>query len=80
MSLIGRDPPNPNSNPEQQSGSGTGQSRVWLADVAREVEAEIGGRVLTDEEVAQKKAEAGSSPRDPAVMVVRMEDNKKAGL
>lgn len=50
VSLIGRD---------LRNGDGDqGQDRLWLADVAREVEAEIGGRVVSDEEVAQKKQEA----------------------
>jgi len=54
-----------------------GQSRLWLADVAREVEAEIGGRVLSDEEVAQKKAEVLKASLRDQVMV-QMDDNQKS--
>jgi hypothetical protein len=44
VSLIGRDLNN-------------GTKKIWLADVAREVEKEVGGRVVSEEEVAaQKKA------------------------
>jgi len=53
VSLIGRDLGNPEVNDSNQ-----GRSRLWLADVAREVEVEIGGRVVNDEEIAQKKEEA----------------------
>lgn len=53
MSLIGRDLGNPDVGDKDQ-----GRNRLWLADVAREVEVEIGGKVVSDEEVAQKKEEA----------------------
>jgi len=53
VSLIGRDLGNVEVNDGEQ-----GRKRLWLADVAREVETEIGGRVVSDEEVAQKKEEA----------------------
>ena len=44
VSLIGRDLNN-------------GTKKIWLADVAREVEKEVRGRVVSEEEVAaQKKA------------------------
>lgn len=44
VSLIGRDLNN-------------GTKKIWLADVAQEVEKELGGRVVSEEEVAaQKKA------------------------
>ena len=47
VSLIGRDLKNSNN----------GTKKIWLADVAREVEKEVGGRVVSEEEVAaQKKA------------------------
>jgi hypothetical protein len=47
VSLIGRDLNNTND----------GTKKIWLADVAREVEKEVGGRVLSEEEVtAQKKS------------------------
>ena len=49
VSLIGRDLNNNNNN--------NGTKKIWLADVAREVEKEVGGRVVSEEEVAaQKKA------------------------
>ena len=48
VSLIGRDLNNCRNN---------GTKGIWLADVAREVERELGGRVVSEEEVAaQKKA------------------------
>jgi hypothetical protein len=53
VSLIGRDLGNSNAGDGNQ-----GRDRLWLADVAREVEVEIGGMVVSDEEVAQKKEEA----------------------
>lgn len=53
VSLIGRDLGNPDVGDRNQ-----GRNRLWLADVAREVEVEIGGRVVSDEEIAQKKQEA----------------------
>jgi len=44
VSLIGRDLNN-------------GTKKIWLADVAREVEKEVGGRVVSEEEVeAHKRA------------------------
>jgi len=51
VSLIGRDPPLDGLAGEN------GQTRVWLAEVAREVEIEVGGMVVSDEEIAQKKEE-----------------------
>ncbi|KAG6848601.1 hypothetical protein H0H93_015585 [Arthromyces matolae] len=47
VSLIGRDPCGENAN-------GT---PLFLADVAREVEKETGGHVVSDEEIAEKKRE-----------------------
>jgi hypothetical protein len=44
VSLIGRDLNNSN-----------GTKKIWLADVAREVEEEVGGRVASEEEVAAQK-------------------------
>lgn len=61
VSLIGRDLGDTASN----SGQGKGNDRLWLADVAREVEQEIGGRVVSDEEVAQKKEEVKTQPEQP---------------
>ena len=45
VSLIGRDINDSNS----------GTERIWLADVAREVEREVGGRVVSEEEIAAQK-------------------------
>ncbi|KAG5642098.1 hypothetical protein DXG03_003622 [Asterophora parasitica] len=52
VSLIGRD----------LSRDGEDGHRLWLADVAREVEREVGGRVVNDEEIAEKKAEGTPPP------------------
>ncbi len=46
VSLIGRD---------LDSGQ---KGRLWLADVAREVEQEIGGRISSEEEVVAQKKES----------------------
>ncbi|KAF8062234.1 MoaB/Mog domain-containing protein [Lyophyllum atratum] len=51
VSLIGRDL------------CGEGVDMLWLADVAREVEKEVGGHVVSDEEIAQKREE-GRETRD----------------
>ena len=50
VSLIGRDLNN----------SSNGAEKIWLADVAREVEKEVGGRVVSEEEVAAQKKESGA--------------------
>jgi hypothetical protein len=56
VSLIGRDLNNNNN----------GTKRIWLADVAREVEKEVGGRVVSEEEVAaQKKESVALAPERP---------------
>jgi len=53
VSLIGRDLNN-------------GNKKIWLADVAREVEKEVGGRVVSEEEVAaQKKESVALAPERP---------------
>jgi phage terminase Nu1 subunit (DNA packaging protein) len=70
VSLIGRDLGNPEVNDSDQ-----GRSRLWLADVAREVEAEIGGRVVNDEEIAQKKEEAKTDNAQQSAL----EDNRRSG-
>ncbi|GLB39816.1 putative probable molybdopterin binding domain containing protein [Lyophyllum shimeji] len=49
VSLIGRDL------------CGKDGNVLWLAEAAREVEREVGGRVVSDEEVAQKKEEGRES-------------------
>ncbi|KAF8893021.1 Molybdopterin binding protein [Infundibulicybe gibba] len=59
VSLIGRDlagSANVNGVTRDRDNSGTGGNRLWLAEVAREVEEAIGGRVVSDEEVARKKS------------------------
>lgn len=50
VSLIGRDLNNSNRD--------NGTKKIWLADVAREVEKEVGGRVVSEEEVATHKKES----------------------
>jgi hypothetical protein len=70
VSLIGRDLENTDAGDGNQ-----GRSRLWLADVAREVETEIGGRVVSDEEVAQKKEEA----RTDKIQHSPSEDNEHNG-
>ncbi|KAG5639762.1 hypothetical protein H0H81_000042 [Sphagnurus paluster] len=45
VSLIGRD----------LAGDGENGHQLWLADVAREVEREVGGQVASEEEIAHKK-------------------------
>lgn len=66
VSLIGRDLKTPDTD--------QGHDRLWLADVAREVEAEIGGTVVSDEEVAQKKEAAKTEQVPPPP-----EDNVNGG-
>ena len=48
VSLIGRDLITKNS-------SNKGVERIWLAEVAREVEKEVEGRVTSEEEIAAQK-------------------------
>jgi len=50
VSLIGRDL-------DPKSSDGTSGKKVWLAEVAREVEREIGGRVASEEDIAAQKNE-----------------------
>ena len=51
VSLIGRD----------LKPIGEGEGKVWLAEVAKEVEQEIEGRVVSEEEVAAQKRESESA-------------------
>ena len=51
MSLIGRD----------LKPIGEGKGKVWLAEVAKEVEQEIDGRVVSEEEVAAQKRDCESA-------------------
>ncbi|KAL0066868.1 hypothetical protein AAF712_006063 [Marasmius tenuissimus] len=54
--LIGRDLPSfKDSNGKKLK---KGPPRIWLAEVAKEVEQEIGGRIVSEEEVAEKKEAA----------------------
>lgn len=57
VSLIGRDL-NPNADLQKAGG------KIWLAEVAKEVEEEIGGKVTSEEEVAAQKR--ASTPLEPA--------------
>ncbi|KAF5348786.1 hypothetical protein D9756_009764 [Leucocoprinus leucothites] len=59
VSLIGRDLPTPASSDD--NGNGKAQARIWLAEVAREVEKEVGGKVVSEEEVALKRERSSSS-------------------
>jgi hypothetical protein len=52
VSLIGRD---------LDSGQ---KGRLWLAEVAQEVEREIGGRIWSEEEVAAQKRESALEASD----------------
>ncbi|KAJ6593778.1 MoaB/Mog domain-containing protein [Mycena capillaripes] len=70
VSLIGRDRPlttttstqNPKfrqngvEEPDEDNGK-KGLPRIWLAEVAREVEREVGGQVVSEEEVAKRKGQ-----------------------
>lgn len=57
VSLIGRDRPCEIPVEADVSPGKKGPPRIWIADVAREVEKEISGKVLSDEEIEQKKVE-----------------------
>jgi hypothetical protein len=57
VSLIGRD---------LNNGS-NGTEKLWLADVAREVEKEVRGKVVTEEEVAAQKKESVALASEPRV-------------
>lgn len=55
VSLIGRKVRDRESEMEGADG------RFWLMDVARDVERQTGGKIVSDEEIAQKKEEAVGS-------------------
>ncbi|KAJ7135468.1 MoaB/Mog domain-containing protein [Mycena crocata] len=63
VSLIGRDRPlttvTKAQNPDFQDGNenANGPPRIWLAEVAGEVAHEVGGQIVSEEEVAQRKAQ-----------------------
>ena len=57
VSLIGRD-----LAPNNDETKGV---RAYLAEIAKEVEREIGGTILTEEEVWQKKLAVEGAPRRP---------------
>ena len=59
VSLIGRDL-------DPKSNDGTNGKKVWLAEVAREVEREIGGRVASEEDIAAQKNEPSGSLTTPS--------------
>ncbi|KAK7049826.1 hypothetical protein VNI00_005256 [Paramarasmius palmivorus] len=73
VSLIGRDIPSYVDNGNGQTKKGP--PRVWLAEVAKEVEREVGGRILCDEEVAEKKEAAKRF--DPAGRPISSEQSSK---
>ncbi|KAG7095806.1 hypothetical protein E1B28_006506 [Marasmius oreades] len=59
VSLIGRDIPSfVGSSTTNGKKLKKGPPRIWLAEVAKEVEREVGGRVVSEEEVAEKKEAA----------------------
>jgi len=56
VSLIGRDL-------VTRDDINKGAEKIWLADIAREVEREVGGRVASEEEIAaQKRASVTLAP------------------
>jgi hypothetical protein len=40
-----------------ENGQKLGPPRIWLAEVAREVEQEVGGQIVSEDEVARKKGQ-----------------------
>lgn len=40
---------------------GKSSTRVWIAEVAKEVEREVGGKIVSEEEVALKRDRSSSS-------------------
>ncbi|KAL9709342.1 hypothetical protein Ac2012v2_007698 [Leucoagaricus gongylophorus] len=56
VSIVGRDILTPGSG-----SNGKSQTRVWIAEVAKEVEREIGGKIVSEEEVALKRGRSSSS-------------------
>jgi len=70
VSLIGRD----------LKPIGEGEGKVWLAEVAKEVEQEIEGRVVSEEEVAAQKRESESTtPPENAAKVVGVQPPENRG-
>ncbi|KDR75745.1 hypothetical protein GALMADRAFT_248416 [Galerina marginata CBS 339.88] len=59
VSLIGRDLGHNGQDPNAEG-------KVWLAEVAQEVEAEIGGRIVSEEEVAAQKSRSSSPDALPS--------------
>ncbi|KJA28951.1 hypothetical protein HYPSUDRAFT_128826 [Hypholoma sublateritium FD-334 SS-4] len=59
VSLIGRDL-NPNTDLQKAGG------KIWLAEVAKEVEEEIGGKVTSEEEVAAQKRDSAPLEATPS--------------
>ncbi|KAF9526666.1 MoaB/Mog domain-containing protein [Crepidotus variabilis] len=64
VSLIGRDI----GETSTLSGEDLHKPKVWLAEIAQEVEKEIAGKIVSDEDVRAKKSEgnSGSAPGDSA--------------
>jgi len=57
-----------------------GENKIWLAEVAREVEQEVGGRVVSEEEVAAQKRDSESATppeRKATVGVVRPPETRE---
>lgn len=60
VSLIGRDL-SPSADVQKAGG------KVWLAQVAKEVEQEIGGRVTSEEEIAAQKRDSATPEPVPSM-------------
>jgi len=70
VSLIGRD----------LRPIGKGEGKVWLAEVAKEVEQEIEGKVVSEEEVAAQKRESESAtPRQNEATVAHIQPPENRG-
>jgi len=78
VSLVGRDQPPTTSSVQDGSRD---PPRIWLAQVAREVEEEVGGKIVSEEEVAKKKKEANGKdstvlPADNGMQPTFSEENQ----
>lgn len=75
VSLIGRDRPLTTvAGADSAKGAGgnaeaKGPPRIWLAEVAREVEKEVDGQVVSEEEVAKRKGECKTLDRPVEIAV-----------
>ena len=73
VSLIGRDLVTRDNSTE-------GAEKIWLADVARQVEKEVGGKVASEEEIAAQKRKSmilGPESKDTGVPVDTSEPPEK---